>query len=275
MFGTTRFVATYMGAGLVGAAASWLVGAPGVSAGASGALFGVLGAILSELWFYRETYPRRFRRALFGNLLFLALANVAIGFFYPQIDQSAHLGGLVGGALLGLVLSPRAGFAESRATRVVVAFVTLVSAVSLVYAVWGSLTSKWSDSVARYEWTVQRDGEYEFEHPAKLELLEYIPPVTSAKEPSTQELFDRCFEDFPKAIRLSKAKDVGGWHSALGDYVHDDFGGATRFRVGVFWRRDDQQWIHVCFRTPQALYADSVPALTRLLESVKRTSSPI
>ena len=148
--GHTRMAVVYMGAGVCGAAASVWFGGPATSAGASGAIFGLLGAAVAELGLHRKHYPRRWSSALLGNLIFLAVANVGIGLMYPMIDQSAHLGGLAAGTVLGALLSRRLPFALSRWMRGVVAALAAVAGGSLAYGAYGAATADFSAMLASY-----------------------------------------------------------------------------------------------------------------------------
>ncbi len=148
--GHTRMAVVYMGAGVCGAAASLWFGGPATSAGASGAIFGLLGAAVAELGLHRKHYPRRWSSALLGNLIFLAVANVGIGLMYPMIDQSAHLGGLAAGTVLGALLSRRLPFAASRWMRGVVTALAAVAGGSLVYGAYGAATADFSATLASY-----------------------------------------------------------------------------------------------------------------------------
>jgi membrane associated rhomboid family serine protease len=106
LFGRWRLLAIFAVAGLVGSLASWMASPAGMSAGASGAIFGVLGALLVELTWQRKRYRGAWSRGIWGSLALVTVAQVAIGFFYPVTDQWAHGGGLLAGALLGVVMSP-------------------------------------------------------------------------------------------------------------------------------------------------------------------------
>ena len=142
ILGRVRFFAIYSLAGLGGAVASLLLGEhSGVSVGASGAVFGILGAALVELGLRRRIYPELWRRALFGNLLLLLAANLIAGFYFPAIDQSAHLGGLVVGVLLTLVLSPNTRFGAGRPIVFVATLLAAVSVVSVAYSAWGVVSA--------------------------------------------------------------------------------------------------------------------------------------
>ena len=63
IFGSVRFAAIYMLAGVGGSLSSYLFGGPGTSAGASGAVFGLLGAAIAALALHRKAYPERWRSA--------------------------------------------------------------------------------------------------------------------------------------------------------------------------------------------------------------------
>jgi membrane associated rhomboid family serine protease len=90
VLGRWRFIALYLISALGGSAASLLTSDVS-SLGASGAVFGLIGALFVVL--------RRFGRDVSAVLVILAL-NVVLGFVVPGIDWRAHLGGLVTGALL-------------------------------------------------------------------------------------------------------------------------------------------------------------------------------
>jgi membrane associated rhomboid family serine protease len=97
LLGHVRFLALYLIAGLGGAVASFTFSAINtVSVGASGAIFGLMGALV---------VAGRHLRADITQVLVLIGINVVIGFLAPGIDWRAHLGGLVVGAAVAFVLS--------------------------------------------------------------------------------------------------------------------------------------------------------------------------
>jgi rhomboid protease GluP len=128
MFGHRRFLAIYFVAGLAGNLASLVAHGSGtVSAGASGAIFGVYGALLAYVWQERkQIHSFDFRWLFWGALAFMALA-ISLGFVIAGIDNAAHLGGLATGTLSGFALMPRRG-------RLVAAAALALSVVGLVGA---------------------------------------------------------------------------------------------------------------------------------------------
>jgi rhomboid protease GluP len=105
LYGGARFLAIYLLAGLWGSLASFALG-PNLSAGASGAIFGLLGTMLAYFRQHRRTFGDWGRQRLL-NLWGVAVFNLVLGFTVPGIDNLAHLGGLLSGAALGWLLAPQ------------------------------------------------------------------------------------------------------------------------------------------------------------------------
>jgi membrane associated rhomboid family serine protease len=97
--GTIRFLALYLVTGFAASAVSFAFGAPGVAAvGASGAVFGLLGAWLA---YNLRRRSLSLARANIQWALMLVGLNLAFGLAVPGIDNLAHIGGLVAGVLAG------------------------------------------------------------------------------------------------------------------------------------------------------------------------------
>jgi membrane associated rhomboid family serine protease len=96
ILGHTRFIVLYLLSALGGSVASyWFSDLQTVSVGASGAIFGLMGALIVA--------GRRLRYDI-KQVLFLLAVNVAIGFFSPGVDWRAHFGGLVVGAAVAAIM---------------------------------------------------------------------------------------------------------------------------------------------------------------------------
>jgi membrane associated rhomboid family serine protease len=170
MHGPVRMFAIYMLAGLAGAFASAWFGAPGLSAGASGAVLGLLGALIAELGLHRQAYPRRWRSALLAPLVFVAAAQVVIGFFYPAIDQWAHVAGLVVGAGGAGLLSRQSAWGKSMPVRLAAVILALAGVASLGYGAYGVATSRHRDVLATAPRAVHTLGGLQLTVPATLRL---------------------------------------------------------------------------------------------------------
>ena len=104
-FGWSAFLATYVVAGVCGVAASYLV-SPALSVGASGAVFGIVGAYGVFLIRNRKDFGVAANPVIL-NLAIVLVINIVFGMLVPGIDQGAHVGGLIAGAAMGWVVSPR------------------------------------------------------------------------------------------------------------------------------------------------------------------------
>jgi membrane associated rhomboid family serine protease len=91
--GTARYIGLYFVSGLAGSAGA-LVQTPGVTVGASGAIFGILGAMLIIEW--------QITGRLAGTAMTLIVINLVFSFAVPGISWGGHVGGLIGGILIML-----------------------------------------------------------------------------------------------------------------------------------------------------------------------------
>jgi rhomboid protease GluP len=105
LYGSTKFLAIYLGAGLIGSVASFSyavaqgnLGLLGV--GASGAIFGVAGALLTVRFQQTDVIPLALRRRISSSMAPLVVVSLFLAAVTPYVDNSAHLGGLIGGMAL-------------------------------------------------------------------------------------------------------------------------------------------------------------------------------
>jgi rhomboid protease GluP len=133
LYGPYRYFAIYTISGVIGFLISCIAGVS-LTIGASAALCGLIGAAL----FYGKS-----RGGLFGNTVYRqvggwALVIIVFGFMVPGINNSAHIGGMAGGALIGLLL----GYNEIRRENVTHKYLALACAVCTALALgWGILRS--------------------------------------------------------------------------------------------------------------------------------------
>ncbi len=99
------------------------------SAGASGAIFGVYGALIGHIGRDRLALPKAVVQALMKSTLLFAGYNLVYGLAVPGIDNADHVGGFVTGLALGWLTAPPTGAARTSALlkkRLVVAAATIV-----------------------------------------------------------------------------------------------------------------------------------------------------
>ena len=108
-FGKLPYFAAYIATGLCASLTSTLHHPDQISVGASGAIFGVAGLLITPLALKRLTIYSTSKSSTLKMLVQFALLNLVIGAAIPVVDVSAHVGGLVSGLVIGLLfaLKPR------------------------------------------------------------------------------------------------------------------------------------------------------------------------
>jgi len=131
LYGASRFFLLYILTGIAGVAASYWYHPSTVSAGASGAIFGLFGVLLVFSFKYRKSIPDFFSRALGKGILLTVGINLVIGYMIPQVDNSAHIGGLIAGGLLAAVVPfQKPGEIPGRGSKIVEAALVLLIGLS-------------------------------------------------------------------------------------------------------------------------------------------------
>jgi rhomboid protease GluP len=130
--GSMRMLALYLTTGFAASVASFTFGNPVVAAaGASGAIFGLLGA-----WLVYNLRRRSLSlaRSNVQSALFLIGINLVFGFTVPGIDNTAHIGGLITGLLAGFALE---GFGSGSTRKAsMVGGIAAILVVSVILALW-------------------------------------------------------------------------------------------------------------------------------------------
>ena len=129
MYGRWRFFCIYITGGLAGNLVSLVVqGSSAVSGGASGAIFGIYGAVLVFLWRERAAIASHEFRWLFWGALGFGSLTIILGYVIPGIDNAAHIGGFLTGILASIV------FSQTITARVMPVIITLGAACTIILA---------------------------------------------------------------------------------------------------------------------------------------------
>ena len=100
LFGKVKYLIIYFISGICGSILSLAFCHNTISAGASGAIFGLLGALLYFGYYYRAYLGSTIK----NSVIQVILINLIIGFMVPGISNAAHIGGLVGGILTAMMV---------------------------------------------------------------------------------------------------------------------------------------------------------------------------
>lgn len=141
-FGQTKLIATYVITAITASLLSIFFNNV-ISAGASGALFGLTGLLLGNMW-AKKSYTMDLpidERQLIPFVIF----NLYFGMVVPGIDNWAHIGGLLGGIALGYVFDPSTSFDPSTIKRILpgilgkISIILLaITSVFMLLSIWGA-----------------------------------------------------------------------------------------------------------------------------------------
>jgi len=126
-FGSVSMASLYLAAGVGGGALYHAAGRTAFAVGASGAIFGLMGALLAASYRQRHTAAGR---AVFGQLVLLLGINLALPLLVPNVAWEAHLGGLIAGLVIAAAWDrlpvPAASRRTALATAVAIAAMLIV-----------------------------------------------------------------------------------------------------------------------------------------------------
>ncbi|SRR6266404_7902128 len=104
IYGSARFVILYLATGIVGSIGSFIFNPQATSAGASGSIFGLFGVMAAFAFRYRKEIPEFLSRDIKRRVIPIIFINLVFGFSVRIVDNSAHIGGLLSGIALALVV---------------------------------------------------------------------------------------------------------------------------------------------------------------------------
>jgi membrane associated rhomboid family serine protease/Flp pilus assembly protein TadD len=153
LYGRWTYAAIYVITGIAAGLAS-VAWHPGVlSVGASGAIFGLAGALIASFYFGEFSLPKVAISGTLRSLLFFVGFNVLFGTLSPGIDNGAHGGGLVSGLILGTLIARLAPEHDKPLRRAgVLLFMVLIVAGSAVGV------QRWRGSTMHFERSLMDSG---------------------------------------------------------------------------------------------------------------------
>ena len=131
LFGKVKYIIIFILSGIFGSIMSIAFTHNTISAGASGAIFGLLGALL----YFGINYRTYLGEAIKRTIIPIIVVNLIIGFFAEGIDLAAYIGGLVGGVLVSMMV----GIPDKSKTRDIVNGTIL----TIIYLIFISYLAFW------------------------------------------------------------------------------------------------------------------------------------
>ena len=216
VYGYGRYLTIYVAAGMGGAFLSMEV-SKNVSVGASGAIFGIAGAMLVTGYVHRDVIPPRWGRAFGRGMIPFIVLNLALGFSVHGIDNWGHLGGLATGALLAFVIPPPRhdlpyGEIAEPPSQAMVALPLAVVILAMAATANHYRTIQAMDRLLaegeRFESAHQYDREFRsFQQALRLAPHEEQPHEEMGTYYLTQKQYDQAIQEFQEAIRLTEGDD--------------------------------------------------------------------
>nr|WP_066395953.1 rhomboid family intramembrane serine protease [Cytobacillus eiseniae] len=193
IYGKARFLIIYLIAGFGGSLASFLL-SPSLSAGASGAIFGLFGSLL----YFGVIYPKLFFRTMGYNILIILGINLVFGFSMPGIDNAGHIGGLIAGFLAtGIVHFPKKKRLGLQLLFLIITIVSFTGLLQYGFSEPGKLLDKQSALVMAQEYINQEEYDQ-----ARDVLIDY----SEADEASAEVYFLLSYAEINLG-ELKQAKD--------------------------------------------------------------------
>ena len=203
LLGRWTYLTLYLAAGVGGDLFSLAWNPMRVGAGASGAIFGVAGALITGLYFARLAVPRSELSGIIKSVALFAFYNLVFG-LRVGVDNMAHLGGLVTGMALGLALAPV--LSRPREERGTAKLVIMVAASLAVFGgvLWVSHRQAFAVSYYKGEELLRQNNA-----PAAITELERAA-AQRPNEPFVQATLGLAYE-----MNHDEARAIAAYHRAL------------------------------------------------------------
>lgn len=212
-FGKLNFCIVYLYAAIGGALTSIMINPLLVSAGASGAIFGVFGAMLAIVWRRPAMFPKGYLLLHGKIVLCLILYTVIFSFIDKNADNAAHFGGFVMGFIAGLCALPSADRSGKRHLKQIAATALLaIPMMGATYLEHASLAHKpeiIAESHYRKAVDLLQDEKYKDALPLLDQTLILDPKNASAycdraRANSELENYSQAMSDADSAIKISE-----------------------------------------------------------------------
>ncbi len=207
LYGRWTYAAIYVLTGLAAGLASVAWNPAILTVGASGAIFGLAGALISSFYLGEFSVPRAAMQGTLKSLLFFAGFNLLFGSMFPGIDNSAHVGGLISGVILGALVAKLAPSADAPLRRVAVLAFMALAVTGMAFGI-----SRWRGAPIRMEREFNRSNENQPDRSiAQLQaILRQQPDLVPAhfalgQAYFNQQRFSQAEGEFKRVIELQPA----------------------------------------------------------------------
>ncbi len=128
--GKMKFLIVYLLSAIMGSLFSLIFLGNGISIGASGAIFGLMGSLL----YFGYHYRLYLSNALTGQIIPIIVINLILGFCLQGVDNAAHIGGLIGGYLATMIVGLKFKSSKSETINGLIVYLLLTG--FLIYTIF-------------------------------------------------------------------------------------------------------------------------------------------
>lgn len=282
IYGRRRYWIIYIISGIMGNVVSYLLTAE-PSLGASGAIFGLVGAGLIFPIRFRSLLRKEVRDSLLTQLLIITAVNLGLGFSIAHVDNMAHMGGLVGGALCALFLIPDVldersanGLRNALLTVVATAILGLVLAAAGLQVQWArsalsAPTMTYASSSPDPYWTVRIPNTWTWNRKQQVWTSEEgaeLAIADNVQSPELAQLVDSWIRMAPKNLTLHKVD--GKTAIAVRQLARDQ----NQFHEAVVVEAYDRQLMFVLKHRGAASLPKTARDFERIMRSVRIVHPP-
>ena len=270
VYGYGRFALLYVGAGMGGSLLSMSL-SNNIAAGASGAIFGIAGAMVVTGYLHRGLIPGRWGRAFGKGLVPLILLNLVFGFSVRGIDNWGHLGGLASGLILALFIPPPAhdllpGSIEEGPSQAIAVLPAVVVALAMIATVQNyHSTQKMTHLLqagARFRVLHENDrARQSFEQAVRAAPRDERPHQQLGSLYLEQGQYDKALQEYQEASRLSPGDPQVKLGLGIAYRMKGDLTKAQQIFEEVLGKNPqtaDGQRVLADLYAEQKLYADAV-----------------
>jgi rhomboid protease GluP len=270
VYGYGRFATLYVATG-VGSSLLSMSLSNNIAAGASGAIFGIAGAMVVTGYLHRDLIPPRWGRAFGRGILPFILLNLIFGFSVRGIDNWGHLGGLVSGILLALLIPPPGndflpGTVEERPSQSIAVLPVVVVALAMMatvqhYRATQEMTRLLQDGV-RLRAAHQNDRARErFEQAIRVAPSDERPHEQLAALGLEEGKYDEAIQEYNRALQLNPGNPETQFRLGIAYRLKGDLAKAQQIFESVLGKNPQTAEGHRILAdlyAEQKLYADAV-----------------
>jgi len=278
VYGAGRFSLLYVAAG-VGSSALSMSRSLNVAAGASGAIFGIAGAMLVAGYMHRDIIPPRWGRAFGAGIVPFVVLMLILGFSEKGIDKWGHVGGLLtGGVLAAFIPPPKHGlalqFGDERPSQAIIVLPVLVVGLAMVstaqhYAISRDVTRLLQQGVRLRLAHQDAKALERFQDAARRSPRDERPHMLMGAVYLREQQFDKAIQEYSQAVQLSPGAPEAQLALGVAYRMQGDLGKAQRAFEAALGKNPataDGQRLLADLYADQKLFAEAVQHYKQALQ---------